>query len=130
MATFILIAKEGKLSSGTEFNKNRLIEELRQNEGKQYRLEKIKAKRSMLQNNLYWHYLGVIEQETGNESTDLHSYFRDKFIPPKFVRIKGKEHRVSGSTTRLNKVQFGEYMEKICAETGVPIPDPKLVGYL
>ena len=35
---------------------------------------------------------------------------------------------MSGSTTELNKGEFGLYLDKICAESCVPIPDTKLLA--
>ena len=35
----------------------------------------------------------------------------------------GKEIKIPKSTTELKKHEFSEYMEKICAETNVEIPD-------
>lgn len=128
--TYILTVEQGKLSAGSDLNKARLQEELSQNEGKKYKLEKIKSKRSLNQNSYYWMYIGIIERETGNESNDLHEYFKSRFLPPKFIKLKGKEHKVPRSTTELNKVEFGEYMEKICAECNVPLPDPVEAGYV
>ena len=37
---------------------------------------------------------------------------------------------MSPSTTKLSKAEFAEYPECICAETGVPVPDPQAAGYL
>jgi hypothetical protein len=128
---FILKVEQGKLSAGSEANKARLNEELRLNEGKEYRLEKIQAKRSLSQNNFLWLYYGIIERETGNDSISLHEYFKRELLPPKFIKLKGKEYRVSRSTTELNKIEFGEYLDKICALSNVPIPDPTLLeGYI
>jgi len=128
--TYILTVEEGKLSAGSELNKARLQEELSQNEGKRYKLTKEQTKRSINQNSFYWLYLGIIERETGNSSNDLHEYFKRELLPPKFIKLKGKEHKVTRSTTELNKVEFGEYMEKICAECSVPIPDPQDAGFI
>lgn len=86
--------------------------------------------RSRSQNNYYWMYLGVIEDETGNEANDLHELFKRKFLPPQFKTILGHDLKLPASTTTLSKHDFSEYMEKICAETGVPIPDPELAGYI
>lgn len=86
-------------------------------------LEEWVDKRSVDQNSFYWVYLGIIEQETGNDANAMHAFFKHKLIPSKFVTVFGETVEVEKSTTRLNKKEFSEYMEKICALTGVPIPD-------
>lgn len=89
--------------------------------------------RSGQQNRYYWLYLGVIENETGNSASDLHEFFKRKLLPPKHIVIKGKmglhEVRIPRSTTDLTKVEFGEYMEKICAMVAIPLPDPEEAGF-
>lgn len=126
---FIATAKNRMLDFGSEYNNIRLREFLRKNEGKKFAVEMIKTKRSLSQNNYYWLYLGVIEQETGNSSSDLHEYFKRTLLPPKFITVLGKEIKIPSSTTELSKVEFGEYLDKISAMTGVPIPDPELAGF-
>jgi hypothetical protein len=85
-------------------------------------IEKLKSKRSLDQNSLYWLYLGVIERETGNLADDLHELFKRKFLPPIPKTILGIQFRLPASTSDLNKAEFGEYLDKICAFTNVPIP--------
>lgn len=90
-------------------------------------IEQEKWVRSASQNNFYWAYLRIIANETGHTEDDLHSLFKRKFLPPEFVTILGIEIKRPASTTKLDKVAFGEYMQKISAMTNVPIPDPKLL---
>lgn len=87
------------------------------------RIEEEKPRRSINQNSFYWLYLAQIEKETGNEAQDLHTLFRQKLLPPKIIVVKGRAYETPKSTTDLNKLEFGEYIEKICAMTGVQIPD-------
>lgn len=95
-------------------------------EGKKVSLtiEKKFNKRSMNQNNLYWGYLGIIEEETGNMANDLHEYFKRVFLPPVFKEVLGKTFKIPSSTTDLSKGGMVEYLMKISSLTGVPIPDP------
>lgn len=127
---FIFTVKNGKPNFGSDFNESRFRVFLQDNEGKEFGIVKKENKRSNQQNRYYWLYLQVIEQETGNIADDLHEYFRRKFLPPKFITVMGKEIKIPSSTTELNKVEFGEYLEKICAETEVPLPDIKLAGFI
>lgn len=88
-----------------------------------------KNTRSLSQNRYYWLYLNVIETETGNSANDLHELFKRLFLPPTNKTILNTDIRLPASTTDLSKHDFSEYLEKICAMTGVPIPDPELAGY-
>lgn len=126
---FIATAKNGILDFGSDYNNIRLMEFLRKHEGKKFAVEMIKTKRSLSQNNFYHLYLGVIEQETGNSSNDLHEYFKRALLPPKFITVLGKEIKIPSSTTELSKIEFGEYLDKIVAMTNVPLPDPELAGF-
>lgn len=90
-------------------------------------IEQEKWVRSTSQNNFYWAYLRIIANETGETETDLHDLFKRKFLPPQFKKILGVEVKLPASTTKLDKISFGEYMDKISALTGVPIPNPKLL---
>lgn len=88
-----------------------------------FKLEVIESTRTMSQNRLYWLYLGVIERETGENASELHEYFKRTFLTPKFIKIRGKEIEVYPTTTSLKKGEFSEYLEKINADTNIPIPD-------
>lgn len=80
--------------------------------------------RSYDQNRLYWKYLEVICQDTGNESPEeLHEYLKRALLPPRFITVLGKTIKVPESTTRLSTVQFTEYITKINSLTGIPIPN-------
>lgn len=105
-------------------NKRSFLDFLEQNNGKKLvmEIEIDKARRSLDQNAFYWLYLGVIEKETGNTATDLHELFKRKFLPPIPKKILGTEFKIPASTTTLNKAEFGEYLDKICSLTNVPIP--------
>lgn len=118
------------LDFGSDTHRATFHDDLKEHVGKTYRIERVMPTRSLSQNALYWFYLGVIESETGNNADDLHQYFKRTLLKPKIINVMGKEIRVPCSTTELSKLEFGEYMEKICAETNVPIPDPKDAGYV
>lgn len=93
-------------------------------------IDRRKNKRSLTQNSFYWLYLTIIADETGEIQDDLHEYFKRKFLPPIEKKILGQVVRLPGSTTDLSKFDFGEYLDKICAMTNVPIPDPEDAGYI
>lgn len=121
--TFLATAKDGKLDWGSETNEARLRQWLKDHDGKALRLQPIQSKRSLNQNALYWMYLEMVSRETGDDANSLHEYFRRTLIPPKFITVVGKTIQIPESTTELSKVEFGEYMERISALTGVPVPD-------
>ncbi len=83
--------------------------------------------RTAQQNKFYWSYLRIIANETGHTEDELHQLFKRKFLSPEFKVILGQELRLPRSTTKLDKIEMGEYMDRIAAETGVPIPNPKLI---
>ena len=87
-------------------------------------IKKEKHKRSLSQNDFYWLYLGVIEKDTGNLSTELHELFKRKFLPPIAKSILGVDFKIPSSTTNLSKTEFSDYMDKISAFTEIPIPEP------
>ena len=125
--TFIFTVLEGKMHWETVYNHERFLQNLRENEGKAYRIEPLVSTRSMSQNSLYWLYLEVIQRETGNQATELHEYFKRELLPPKFIKviIKGKEieRKIPASTTELSKNDFIDYMDKISSLCGVAIPN-------
>jgi hypothetical protein len=121
--------KEGKLSFGPILLK-RFEDFLHANDGKQVTIELDTPRRSESQNRYYWLYLEVIARETGNDADDLHELFKRKFLPPAFKTIMGQEVKLPGSTTDLDKAGFSEYLERICALTNVPLPDPEAAGYI
>lgn len=109
-------------------NRAALHDFLLENDGKEMyaEMDKVKGVRSLSQNAYYWKYLEIIALETGHNAEELHRLFKGLFLAKKEVTWKGKQYMMSGSTTKLNKVTMGEYLEKIAAETEVPLPDPTL----
>lgn len=94
-------------------------------------INEFKNRRSLSQNKYYHKYLSIIEDKTGNNADDLHEIAKRKFLPPRFVKsLGGKEIRLPGSTTGLSKTEFSEYLDKICAWSGVPLPNPEDAGYI
>lgn len=131
MSVWLLKATpDGGMDFGSDLNRARLKEHLKEHAGKTYRLEYVQPKRSLSQNNYYWLYLGIIARETGDHEKALHEFFKQEFLPKKAVSIMGKARTITKSTTSLSKVEMGEYLDKICAMTNVPLPDPEEAGYI
>lgn len=138
MTVFIATIINGKINFGSDFNYQRLEEYLKTQEGKKFRFEKIQEKRSLNQNAYFWKYLEIIETETGNDTKSMHEYVK-KYLTPKVersIRIlengQWKEHKgmIGKGTSELTKLEMGDVLDKLCALTGVPLPDPTLLGYL
>ena len=137
MRHFLAKIIEGKLNFQSDYNEARFRQFCADNEGKIVRIEQDRPIRSLSQNALYWVWLAKVELETGSSSEDLHEYLKSVFLPRRLIRIKGKaiSHDVEtlGSTTKLNKVEFGEYLEKCAAHCGIPLPTVEEIeemGYL
>lgn len=85
-------------------------------------IKKQRKIRSLNQNNLYWWWLEIIGQDLGYDPEELHAAFRAKFLTDYTLKIP-----LPRSTAKLNKVQFGQYLDKIqrlAAELGIALPEP------
>jgi hypothetical protein len=84
--------------------------------------------RSDAQNRLYWLYLTLIEEETGNDRDALHEHFKREYLklpPQSITKPDGTQVEVQlyRSTTTLSKAAFSEYIQKIERDTGIMIPE-------
>lgn len=100
-------------------------------------IEKAHATRSEQQNRWYWAViLKHLSEHTGYTAEELHEYCKQRFNSKTLVICNDQgeitdEETVGLSTTKLNKLTFGEYCESIrqwAAELGVVIPDPHEVA--
>lgn len=119
---FIFTAEQGK-QVFAHMSEIRFREHLAANEGKVYEIHMRSRKRTVSQNKLYWKFLELIEKETGNNANDLHELFRRTLLSPTFIQVMGKEIKIPRSTTELSRTEFSDYIDKISAESGVPVPD-------
>lgn len=88
-------------------------------------LEREFNKRSNKQNSLYWAWLGIISDETGNEPDDLHEYFKLRHIPRRFIKVGRREVELAKSTAELSSGEMQEYMFKVELEAvvlGINLP--------
>ncbi len=96
-------------------------------------IERKHATRSLAQNAFYWSVVvASLSEHTGYTPDEIHEILKAKFLPKTRAitdrngEIVG-EFVIGGSTTALNKIEFGEYIEQVrvwAAELGVYIPDP------
>ena|SRR3990167_1751861 len=123
---FIAKINNGKLDFQSPYNEARFRDFCSKNEGKYVKIEQPIPIRTLTQNAFMWAWLRKVEMETGNESKDTHEYLKTLFLPKRIIKIKGKqkmhEIQVSGTTTGLSKIEFGEYLDKCSAHVGVALP--------
>jgi len=136
--TFLAKLKpDGTLDFGSPFNESRFRDFCSKNEGKYVKIERPIPIRTLTQNAFMWAWLHKVELETGNEAKATHEFLKTKFLPKRVIQIKGKktvhEIQVSGTTTDLSKVEFGEYLEKCSSYVEIPLPTEEEIaelGYL
>jgi len=88
-------------------------------------VRKKKSQRSIRQNSLYWMYIGIISDALGYDTEEMHSTFKAMYLTDKSGKLP-----IVRSTTALNKIEFGEYIDKIVrksAELGIILPDPQKI---
>lgn len=92
-----------------------------------------RATRSLQANRYYFGaVLKLLSDHTGYTVLELHEYFKRRFLGKAILICDANgvvmdEDRVGLTTTRLNKVEFYEYIEsirRVGAEMGVVTPDP------
>jgi hypothetical protein len=91
-------------------------------------VERHKKKRSLSANALYWKWLGVISDETGHDTDELHEFFKAKFCPIKEKTI-ADEPMLYRSTAKLDTAEMSAYMDKVYAFSistlGILLPLPE-----
>ena len=92
-----------------------------------------RKKRSLPANNLYWKWLRLISEETGNSPDDMHAYYGEKFLPYKSIFLFGKESSRQMTSSELDTKQFSEYMEMIKFDAlhnlDIVLPEPDDRGW-
>ena len=117
------IDDKGDINFGSDFNYHRFRQYCKENPGKVLKIEPQISTRSLSKNKLYWLFLETIEFETGNNANDLHEYFKRILLPPKFIKVLGKEIKIPSSTTDLKSNEFSDFMDKISQIVEIEIPD-------
>ena len=93
------------------------------------------AIRTLAMNALYWGvYVKELSEYTGFTPDEMHFWLKAKFLPKKLAVANSNgevvgEYVLGGSTTRLNKIEFGDYLREIKQwaqdALGVVIPEPE-----
>ena len=91
-------------------------------------IKKASEKRSIPQNDLMWMWLTCIERETGTPKDDIYMYYCKKFLM-KTIQVGEKWERIYNTSSKLNKEQMTEFLNKIQAdaasELGITLPQPE-----
>lgn len=84
-------------------------------------------KRSVDANRRLWALHTLAASSTGHSAEEMHEFCKEKFLPQGTVVVAGEERKISGSTAKLNKAEFREFMERVEAfyisELGVFLGD-------
>ncbi len=89
-----------------------------------------KPRRSDNINRYYWLYLGILSEQTGDDANSLHEYFKQKFLDPVYIRVRGEAIKLTRSTRTLTTGEMSEYIMRIAALTEIEPPNPQEAGYL
>ena len=119
---FYAKTKDGKLTLHNLKEFNQFVEQLKES-SIEIRIRKYRAKRSLHQNALYWVWLQIIAQDLGYDTEELHNSFRAMYLTDRSKKIP-----LVRSTTVLNKLEFGQYLDKIerqAGELGITLPQPE-----
>jgi hypothetical protein len=82
-------------------------------------IERKRATRSSQSNRLYWGvYVKALSDHTGYTPDEIHEILKAKFLPKKLAICDGNgevvdEYVVGGSTTKLDVIEFGDYLNAI-----------------
>lgn len=97
-------------------------------------ISRARANRSLNQNAWYWGVIvELLSEHTGYTPDEMHEALKAKFIPKRLAIQDGNgvikdDLVIGGSTTGMNKSEFGEYCESIrrwaAEDLGLDIPDP------
>jgi hypothetical protein len=136
MSDWPLILHAQLVSGAMKLNRRKLAQLLKTRKDCELSIiiEKKHATRSLAQNAYYWGgVVGSIAEYTGYTPEEVHEYLKAKFLPKTlaFAGAGGEvvdEFVIGGSTAKLNKLEFGEFIERVrqwAAETlSLDIKDP------
>ena len=83
---------------------------------------------SQSQRGLYFMWVGIIADETGNDKDFLHDIFERKYLTPKVREFQGEEHLVY-TIVGLPPDEMSAYMSRVQAfagaELGIMLPLPE-----
>lgn len=122
--TYYTDVKEGKFQK----NITELIrKELPHFNGKRVEIsiQRLKSSRSSQQNRYYWLLVGIMSKELGYTKDEVHDLIKFKFLKQEVV-IGEETEIVVKSTTKLNKTEFGDFIDELqtwASGLGIYLPD-------
>lgn len=78
--------------------------------------------RTLAQNALYWHKVGIIQKATGHDKDALHEYFKRKVLGFKVAVIDGELIERAAESSKSSRGDFSELIEYVdwwMAENGI-----------
>jgi hypothetical protein len=83
--------------------------------------------RTIDQNRLMWLWFACLEHDSGTLKETYHDYYCGKFLL-RHETVMGKDVTLVGGTSKLNTVQFKNFLDKVQAdavsEKGIILPNP------
>jgi len=136
MTAFIFTARDSKPDFGSDYNRSRFIEELKSNEGKQYRIEKAK---NPVTNEMRGYYFGAVlpvVRKTCIEwkhltSDELHEVLKTEFAFFEAWSIKDQTTKryatnvMSDKSSTQKAIQYLQDISDYLAQCGLTMPDPE-----
>lgn len=96
-------------------------------------IEKVKSKRSLQQNKLWWVYMTILSKDIGYTKEEIHAICKMKFLKrEKVIEGTGEILEYLESTTTLNKSDFSDMTSELirwAAETFdivLPLPESQI----
>ncbi len=96
----------------------------------QVRFSKPQQIRSLKQNRYYWSVvLPMIASHVGHTPEEIHYWFKEEFLPRKFITMGKKELEIRKTTTELSTGEFEEYLAQVRSwaaqnlALGIPLPN-------
>lgn len=89
-----------------------------------------RRRRSLNQNALYWKWLGIIAEDSGNDVDALHEWAKRQFSVPREVTIMGETCEVY-TTAKMTTKDMTAYLERLeawAASEGYILPHPEDIG--
>ncbi|MCE6993105.1 hypothetical protein LZG72_28605 [Dyadobacter sp. CY323] len=91
----------------------------------QIMIGEVKEKRTLSQSALYWMWIDIIANYSGDSKEAVHQDMGYHFLPRMISKQTGNAYPIS--TTKLNTKDMVEYMEKVKAlagTMGIVLPEP------
>ena len=94
-------------------------------------IKKKTKKRTNAQNKWMWAAHKIVAQETGHEINEIHEIIKSLLLPKREFEFNGVPVECDGTTTKLTKDEWGDFMLKYsawAAQYGIILPHPEDQG--